>query len=93
MSLALAIIALGVLTRFCWCSAAARWRQFHSGVPSFGQPNCNRLFRGTRAVLALTHVMNFLAHEFSCLRRGRFSLRLVPACSFERLFFWHTTPC
>jgi hypothetical protein len=40
-------------------------------------------------VLALTNVMNLLAHELAGLRRWRLSVPLVSTRPFQRLFFRH----
>lgn len=68
MGLAFPVIAFGVLACFCRHSPTPRRRQLHTGTSSFGQSNCNRLLRGTRAVFAFTNVVHLLAHEFARLR-------------------------
>jgi hypothetical protein len=40
-------------------------------------------------VLALTNVMNLLAHELAGLRRWCLSLALISPRPCQRFFFWH----
>jgi hypothetical protein len=43
-------------------------------------------------MFAFTDVVHLLAHEFACLRAGRFSFFFVALRSSEDLFFWHVAP-
>ena len=56
-----------------------RRREFHAGAARLGEPDGDGLLRGARAVLALAHVVNLLAHELSRLRGRRLALGLVLA--------------
>src|SRR5262245_38157869 len=51
--------------------------QLHTGAPRLRQPDCDRLLRRTRAVLAFADVMDLFAHELAGLRRGRLALPFV----------------
>ena len=63
--------------------------QLHAGATGFGQSDGNRLFRRSRSMFAFANMVHFLAHEFACLCRRRFTLPLVLRGPFECFFFRH----
>jgi hypothetical protein len=63
--------------------------QLHARAPGFRESNCNRLFRGSRTVLAFSHVMHLFPHEFSSLGAWRLSLAGIFTGALDRLFFRH----
>src|SRR5207237_9799741 len=65
--------------------------QLDAGAARLGQADGDRLFRRSRAVLAFTHVMYFLADELSRLRRRRLPRSLVLLRAFPCSCFGHGT--
>ena len=56
-----------------------RRRELYTGLPRFGQPNGDGLFRRTPAVLAFADMLYFSANEFPRLGSGRFPFaRILP---------------
>jgi hypothetical protein len=56
----------------------------HPCAPRLRQPYGDSLLRGTRSVLAVTHVLDFFAHVFTGFAGGRFLLGCAFPCSFLR---------
>jgi hypothetical protein len=67
----------------------ARWAQFHTCPPSFGQTDGDRLFARAGAVFAFADMVHFLANEFPGLRRGGFALPFVASRAGYGLFLRH----
>src|SRR5438445_1338673 len=55
------------------------WRQINAGAARLRQSDRDRLLGRARAMFAFAHVLDFLAHEFAGLRRGRLSFALILA--------------
>ena len=66
-----------------------RGRKFHPSSSRLRESNCDGLLRGSRPVFAFSNVMNFLAHEFSCLGRRRFPLTRIFTRSFHGFLVGH----
>src|SRR5262249_61190217 len=67
-------------------------RQVAAGPPRFGQTDRDRLLRRSCAVLALAHVMDFLAHELTGLRARTLAFTAVASGTLERSLLWHAAP-
>jgi hypothetical protein len=61
----------------------------HACASSLRQPDRDRLLGRAYAMLALTHVMDFLSHELTGLRGRRLSRALVFARSLQCGFLGH----
>jgi hypothetical protein len=88
---ALALAARSALrARLGSVTCAARWWwQLHACPPGLGQPDGDRLFGRTSAVLAFTDVFDLLLYKCSRLRRGCLALALGPSGSLQCLLFRH----
>src|SRR6185437_134863 len=67
-------------------------RNLDPGTPGFRQPDRDRLFSRTRPVLALAHVLDFLAYELASLGAGGFAFALVLLRARNRLLVRHVAP-
>ncbi|MFZ2061700.1 MAG: hypothetical protein WAU82_11865 [Candidatus Binatus sp.] len=63
--------------------------QVHSCATRLGQSDRNRLLGRSRAMLSLTHMMDFLAYEFARLDGRSFAFGLVFARPSKSFFFRH----
>ncbi len=66
-----------------------RRSQLHARSPRFRQSDGDRLLGRSCAMFSFSDVLDLFAHELASLRRGRFALRFVASCTFNRLFFRH----
>ena len=64
--------------------------KIHTSLACLRQPDGDRLFRRTRAVLPLANVFDLLAHEFTGLRRGRAARAFVVASPLQGGLVGHT---
>jgi hypothetical protein len=55
-------------------------RKIDAGAARLGQADGNRLLGGSRAVLSLSDVLDFLSHKFSGLRARRLAFTAGPLC-------------
>src|SRR6185437_10659788 len=67
-------------------------RNVHAGAARLRQPDRDRLFGRTRAMLALTYVVDFLAHELASLGAGGFAFALVLLRTRDRFLVRHVAP-
>src|ERR1700742_4369938 len=67
--LSLLVLPLCALPRALAGLALRRRRQRNTRAPRLAQPDCNRLLRRPRTMLAFTYVLNLLVHKLS--RGGR----------------------
>jgi len=80
---------LGAATRLFGCFAFFRSRQIDAGAARFREPDGDRLFCGSCAVLALADMMHLFANEFAGLCRRGFTLPLVALRPFDRFLLRH----
>src|SRR6202011_3052075 len=64
-------------------------RNVDARSPRLRQTNRNGLLGGSSAVFAFAYMLNFLANEFACLCRGRFTLLSIAMCTLDYIFLWH----
>src|SRR6267143_5827581 len=69
-----------------------RRRQFDAGPARLGEADGDGLLGRARAVLALTHVVDLLAHELAGLRGGTLALAAGASDPFERSLLRHGPP-
>src|SRR6267378_5409443 len=69
-----------------------RRRQLDAGPARLGEADGDGLLGRARAVLALTHVVDLLAHELAGLRGGTLALAAVASGPFERSLLRHGPP-
>src|SRR6185437_94275 len=67
-------------------------RTVHAGAARLRQPDRDRLFGRTRAMLALAYVVDFLAHELASLGAGGFAFALVLLRTRDRFLVRHVAP-
>src|SRR6185312_14450069 len=67
-------------------------RHVHARAARLRQPDRDRLFGRTRAMLALAHVVDFLTHELASLGAGGFAFALVLLRACNRLLVRHVAP-
>jgi hypothetical protein len=89
MGLTLGQIALSLAGSLGGCLSIARRLQFHACAPGLGEADRDGLCGGSRTVSPFSNMMHFLAHEFSSLRAGRFSLSGILTSAFKCFFFRH----
>src|SRR5207248_4677510 len=80
---------LGAAPRLLGCFSFFRSRQIDAGAPRFRETDGDRLFCGSRAVLALADMMHFFTNEFAGLCRRGFTLTLVALRPFDRFLLGH----
>jgi hypothetical protein len=72
--------------------ARRRRRERHAGAASFRESDRDRLLGGSRAVLALSHMMDFLTYECTRLSARRLAGPLIPTGPLNRFPIWHEVP-
>lgn len=86
---AFAQVAQSLATNPLRASALFGWRKLDTRSPRLRQTNRNGLLGGSSAVFAFTYMLNFLANEFACLCRGRFTLFCIATGALDHILFWH----
>jgi hypothetical protein len=85
-------ITLGLAGGAGGCLPVARRLQFHPRAPGLRESDSNGLLGRRRTMLAFSHMVHFLAHEFSRLCAGRFSFAGILASAFDGFAFRHIRP-
>ena len=89
VALSLTVFTLRLLNGLGRC-LPFRWHlQLHAGASGFREPDCNRLFGGSRTMLAFSHVMYLFPHKLPCLRARRLSLAGIFTGALNCFFFRH----
>jgi hypothetical protein len=88
--LSFAISAFGAPSGFLF-GFSRRWRrQGNTRASRLAQANCDRLLRRARAVLASSHVLDFLMHEFTGCGSRRLASTKILFRALNRGSGWHT---